>query len=822
MSPTTEIEHLFRLSLAIGESMDLEAMLHHFLAEMLSELGGSGGAVLQLHQADIGRAPVVCMNPEGLPRQPCYSAFWEGWSPTSLDRALAEHPEGRPIVSFIGGCAVHAFRLPDFGLLLFARDAETGALPTDFQRALTPLCQKLSNAAHTCLLEAQLRRQTQRLQLATDSAGIGIWEWDPISGHLEWDIQTCELFGITAEDLDESMDQWMQRVHPDDQTAVRRLIGDALRDRTQLEMEYRIVRPEGEVRHLRAEAAILRNRSGDPVRMIGVSLDITPTKTLQQTLRQARDMAESANRAKTRFIASMTHEIRTPLNGIIGLTELAIDTDLSPNQRDYVDLIRHSADTLLTLLNDILDLAKIDAGRMQIEEIPFNLGVMLREQLKATALTATSKGLSFELDQIGELPEQSIGDPGRIRQILSNLCDNAVKFTDQGEIRVQVETLESEKPGLDLIHVSVRDTGIGIPPDTLDEIFTAFTQGEATINRQFGGAGLGLTIAARLIDLIGGRIWVESEENRGSIFHVTFPLARATDADRPQPPLQHWPGKRALIADAHPSNRRMLAYWLRQWGFIVQEAGNSHQALELARLYQTKGDTIDIYLFASTSPDLDGFALARSLTENGLVAESQMIMISSGGKRGDAKRCRELGIGAFLTQPPTLLELRETLTHFFGTDAHAEESPLLTRHHLLEHRQRLRILLVEDNPIAQKLASSLLREWGHDVSIVNDGQMAVELYRTEPFHLIFMDLSMPGMDGIAASRAIRAMEKQSVRTPIIGMTAHALESDAERCLEAGMDEHLVKPLTPSVLEDVVLRLAKRQPLDRAQQERNDS
>lgn len=688
MTPATDTELLLKLSFAIGSSMELETMLLGFLGEMRRLLAGQGGAVLQLHRpdaADEDLTPAACMAPEDLPRHPAYSAFWEEWHPAALDQALAERPAGLPVVSLAGDWVTHAFRLPDFGVLLFIRDAATGVLSTQAQHALAPLWPKLANAARACRLESMLSQEKQRLQRAT----------------------------------------------------------------------------------------------------------------------------ESANLAKSRFIASMTHEIRTPLNGILGLTQLATNSGLDPMQRDYMELIRRSADTLLDLLNDVLDLAKIDSEQMQIDEIPFNFAVMLSETLKPFALTASNKGLGFVLDQSGDLPQQSLGDPGRIRQVISHLCNNAIKFTDQGEIRIAASSGSTDDPAIDEIRIAIGDTGVGIPADKREEIFTAFSQGDAAIARRFGGTGLGLTIGARLVELMGGRIWVESQEGVGSTFHVRLPLRRAQSAGTPLLPRHHWPGKRALIVDGHPANRRALVYWLGQWGFDTLEAETGKQAMEIAQTSQSGGQPIDVYLCDTAHPDVDGFALGSALKAAGLTERSHVILVSAAGKRGDARRCREAGIGAFLTKPATPLELRETLTRFLSAGAPDCDPPLVTRHHLAEHRQRLRILLVDDNPIAQKLAASLLNQWGHDVIIATDGRTAVERYRSERFHLVFLDLCMPGMDGLETARALREIERGGNRTPIIGMRVHAIEADTARCREAGMDEHITKPLNPDVLEEVVLRYANQ-------------
>ena len=664
--------------------------------------------------------------------------------------------------------------------------------------------------------EGKLRQQAGILQSILDSIADGVVVTDEAGGLLAFNPAAQKILGSVPRDFTAETATSQQALFLPDQVtpypAEDRPLARAMRREIVREAEMYYRRPcDNHEIWLSTNAAPLLDGSDIVRGGVAVFRDITGRKQTQAELQKAKDAAEAASRAKSAFLASMSHEIRTPMNAIIGMTDFVLETELAPVQREYLKIVQESAESLLSLINDILDFSKIEAGKLDLEEVEFSLRDTIGGTLKSLAVQAHRKGLELISDIHASLPDRVLADPTRLRQVLINLVGNAIKFTSSGEVLIRAHP-ESLVANDLVLHVTVSDTGIGIPQARRDKLFGAFEQVDNSMTRKYGGTGLGLAISGRLVELLGGKIWFDSEQGQGCTFHFTAKM-RVSDSNTPVFPVatSGLRGVRALVVEDNATSRRTLVDMLASWEMTVVDVSGAAAAIELLAAPATRDAPFAVVLVDAGMPLINGFELAERIKTTFAEQVSHTVMLlTSGDRSADVNRCETLGVDAYLMKPINQSELFDALVQILKCALPPATEPTAQAPAGTVEQVGLRILLAEDSLYNQKLAVALLERRGHQVVVANNGSEAVAAAQAQPFDLVLMDVQMPDMDGLEATLAIRAQEAGTGRhLPIIAMTAQAMKGDRERCLESGMDDYLTKPVRAAELYAMIAAVMGR-------------
>ena len=675
------------------------------------------------------------------------------------------------------------------------------------------------NIADRKRAEEALRESEERLRDIAFSIADWVWEVDENGVYTYSSQKGFDYFGPSREDIIGKRP--FDFMPPEEAKRVAEIFSEILANKAPMkDLENWTIGRNGELLCFLTNGVPILDKEGNLKGYRGVDKDITERKRVEDELRktnhrleeatananQMAAQAENANKAKSEFLANMSHEIRTPMNGVIGMIGLLLDTDLDTDQRHYAETVRNSGELLLALLNDILDSSKIEAGKLDLEIVDFDLRAMLDDFAALLALRAHDKGLEFICAAAPDVPSHLRGDPGRLRQILTNLTGNAVKFTNKGEIAVRV-SLVSETDNETLIRFSIKDTGIGIPPEKQGFVFQKFTQADASTTRKYGGTGLGLAISKQLVEMMGGEVGIVSAESQGAEFWFTARFAR--QANREQPVVSHAGirGVHVLVVDDNATNRDVLMTQLAAWGVRSEVAPDGPMALQALYMAKDAGDPFMLAILDMQMPGMDGAALARAIKADKKLMDTRLVLCSSLGQRGDAKRMQEIGFAAYLVKPVRHGEIINCLSAVLAGTAAVHQEHSIVTHHMIREMGRgvFRILLAEDNITNQQVAVGILRKLGLRADAVANGAEAVKALETLPYDLVLMDVQMPEMNGLEATRHIRNPQSavQNHQIPIIAMTAGAMQGDREKCLEAGMNDYVSKPISPLALSEAL-------------------
>jgi PAS domain S-box-containing protein len=674
-------------------------------------------------------------------------------------------------------------------------------------------------------VEAQLASDSLRMQLATNASGIGIWEWDLKSNELVWDDWMFSLYGISPSSFSSTYEAWQACLHPEDLESSQQQLQDAVEGKRVFDPEFRVIHPNGEVRTLKAKAQVFRDENNQAIKMIGVNYDITDRVDMLKMASEARDRAQKAAEAKSEFLANMSHEIRTPMNGVIGMLELLKQTKMDKDQAHKVKVAASSAQSLLTLLNDILDLSKIEAGKLELEHIPFNLNQLLSDSVEALSnLIEDTQSTQLLIDIVGLDRNIVVGDPGRIRQIVTNLLSNAIKFTSKGEIVLKA-SLKETNTGQYRLTCSVRDSGIGIPEDKLSTLFQQFTQVDASTTRKYGGTGLGLSITKHLCHLMDGEIFVTSEEGKGSCFTFDIEVGIPEDKERIVYPAS-LDEMKVLLIDQNFVSRSIHTRQFEAWGINLTAVESHRSALqELETSQDGKGVTFNVVIMDTQDCAKESIEFCSKLEQLDNISELKLILLLASGQSQHAF----IGLSSvkprFIKKPviPSLIMdmLIETNVGENGlpestdlSEKNRSINKVLEENHRRIFKEEIKVLLVEDNQINQLVAQSLLSAYGLQVVIANNGKEAIDILANDssplPFSLALMDCHMPEMDGYEATKNIRSGNagRQYIKLPVVAMTANAMQGDREKCLAAGMDDYVTKPINETLLQNALLKWVK--------------